>query len=310
MNVVINSNACRKACVITLTSPWVLLGLFSLLLLFSSSLLYVGYWAGQPTDSKVAVSTVSEEWRSDVSRQQQELEALRTSMSEHMDALAIKLGDAQAQVIRLNALGKRLTKIANLDEGEFDFEAPPALGGPFSPSAKGESLASADFIQLLSELEQQIDDREQQLTVMETLLMSRSLQKEVFPAGRPIEKGWLSSRFGMRTDPFSGKQERHKGLDFAGKMGSNVVAVASGVVTWSGKRSGYGQMVEINHGGGYVTRYGHSKENLVEAGDSVDQGQVIALMGSSGRSTGPHVHFEVLRNGREVDPSKYIKAAR
>jgi murein DD-endopeptidase MepM/ murein hydrolase activator NlpD len=130
------------------------------------------------------------------------------------------------------------------------------------------------------------------------------------PAGRPITSGWLSSYFGIRTDPFTGKKERHKGLDFAGKLGSDVVAVASGVVTWAGRRYGYGNLVEINHGNGYSTRYGHNDKITVKVGDAVKKGQIIAKMGSTGRSTGPHVHFEVLHKGKQVDPMSYIKTAR
>jgi murein DD-endopeptidase MepM/ murein hydrolase activator NlpD len=144
------------------------------------------------------------------------------------------------------------------------------------------------------------------LTVLDSLLMDRSRRERVMPSGRPVGSGWLSSKFGKRTDPFTGKQEHHDGVDFAGKEGSDVVAVGDGVVSWAGKRSGYGNMVEITHGDGYVTRYGHNKEPLVEVGETVKKGQLIASMGSTGRSTGPHVHFEVLLNGKTVNPGKYI----
>jgi murein DD-endopeptidase MepM/ murein hydrolase activator NlpD len=139
--------------------------------------------------------------------------------------------------------------------------------------------------------------------------MNRSLEAQILPTGRPIPDGWISSYFGARTDPFTGLREYHKGLDFAGKDGEEIYAVASGLVTWSAARFGYGQMVEINHGNGYITRYAHNRTNLVKVGDVVTKGQRIALMGSTGRSTGPHVHFEVLKNGRVVDPAKYVYAA-
>jgi murein DD-endopeptidase MepM/ murein hydrolase activator NlpD len=142
------------------------------------------------------------------------------------------------------------------------------------------------------------------------MMMNRNLQAEVKPAGRPITRGWLSSYFGSRTDPFTGRRAHHSGIDFAGKMGSDIVVVAAGVVTFSGRRSGYGNLVEVNHGNGYVTRYGHCSKNLVKVGTTVKKGQVIAKMGTSGRSTGPHVHFEVLYNGRAVDPKRYIHASR
>jgi hypothetical protein len=153
----------------------------------------------------------------------------------------------------------------------------------------------------------QIDNRMQQLTVLENLLMNRNLQDQVMPAGRPITKGWLSSHFGVRTDPFTGKRRRHYGMDFAGAEGSDVITVGAGVVTYSGSRYAYGNMVEINHGNGFVTRYAHNKENLVEVGEVVKKGQVIAYMGATGRATGPHVHFEVLQNGKVVNPLQYIR---
>jgi len=167
-----------------------------------------------------------------------------------------------------------------------------------------------DFVKSLHELTAQLEDRAQQMGVLETMIMTRNLQAEVMPTGRPITRGWLSSYFGLRTDPFTGRRVHHSGIDFAGKLGSDIVSVAAGVVTYSGKRSGYGNLVEVNHGNGYVTRYGHCKENLVRVGQTIKKGQVIAKMGTTGRSTGPHVHFEVMRNGRHVDPKRYIHASR
>ena len=157
-------------------------------------------------------------------------------------------------------------------------------------------------------LNEQLSSREQQLTLLEDIIMVRQLATETKPVGRPIGKGWISSYFGDRPDPFTGKIVMHKGIDFAAKDGSDIFAVADGVVTWSGKRYGYGNLVEINHGNGYVTRYGHNAETLVTVGDSVRRGQAISLMGSTGRSTGPHVHFEVLKNDRQIDPIRFVQS--
>ena len=139
------------------------------------------------------------------------------------------------------------------------------------------------------------------------MLSERNLQKASALTGRPINKGWMSSGYGHRTDPFNGRKAWHNGVDFAGVEGADVVAVAAGVVTWSGERHGYGNMIELDHGEGHVTRYGHNKQNRVNVGDVVKKGQVIATMGSTGRSTGPHVHFEVYKHGRAVDPASYIR---
>lgn len=260
------------------------------------------YWYGG-YESRIR----AEAWQQEFTRQRSEIAEARRSAQEGVDALAARLGQAQAHVLRLDALGQRLTRMANLDEGEFNFDSAPALGGPESESGS-EPVGLADFVTALDDLNRQLDHREQQLQVLENLLLNRNLQRQVLPAGRPVTGGWLSSRFGMRNDPFTGQRAHHGGLDFAGRAGAPVVAVAAGVVTHSGDRYGYGTMVEINHGNGYVTRYAHNRENLVSVGDPVKKGDQVALMGATGRATAPHVHFEVLYNGRVVDPLKYIRA--
>jgi murein DD-endopeptidase MepM/ murein hydrolase activator NlpD len=149
--------------------------------------------------------------------------------------------------------------------------------------------------------------REAQFDVLAGLLSAEQLRAEATPAGRPIRSGWQSSAYGARIDPITGERAWHEGADFAGRAGSDILAVASGVVSWSGYRSGYGTMVEVSHGDGLSTRYAHNQRNVVEVGDLVRRGDVIALMGSSGRSTGPHVHFEVFEHGRAVDPATYVR---
>ena len=267
--------------------------------ILSGVLLYTGYRLGNDELAYVA------EWQNDVQAQRTAIKEAKASASDHLDALTLRVGQMQAQLLRLNALGERLVSQAEIDDAEFDFDTLPPVGGP--QDATGLTPTELpDFLNMLDELNAGLDDREQKLTVLERLLMDRSLSERVIPSGRPILEGWLSSGFGKRADPFTGKQEYHKGVDFAGKEGSDVISVGDGVVTWSGKRSGYGNLVEINHGNGYVTRYGHNKESLVTVGDTVRKGEEIALMGSTGRSTGPHVHFEVLRNGKPVNPSRYM----
>ncbi|MCK5668827.1 MAG: M23 family metallopeptidase [Gammaproteobacteria bacterium] len=168
------------------------------------------------------------------------------------------------------------------------------------------SLGVIDFVEALQAVSQSIEDRSEKFTAMESMLLDSNIQSQILPEGSPVTGGWTSSLFGWRTDPISGKKGFHEGIDFAGRTGSNVSSVAAGIVTWSGKDSGFGRMVEISHGNGYVTRYAHNKKNLVAVGDKVEKGQKIAVMGSSGRSTGPHVHFEVVHNGRHVNPRKFV----
>ncbi len=243
-----------------------------------------------------------------VEKEQQQLAATQQDTAQQLQALTLRMAELQARLVRLDALGERLTSIAKLDKGEFNFNQRPAVGGPEAADSMT-GYTAPSFVDAIDQLTALVDDRQQQLEILESLMENRKLQDDTFLAGRPIKKGWMSSRFGHRTDPFNGRIAMHKGVDFAGKEGSEVITVAAGVVTWSAERYGYGQMVEVNHGGGYITRYAHNKENLVKVGDVVKKGQVLAHMGSSGRSTGPHVHFEVYKHGRSVDPAAYIHRA-
>jgi len=246
------------------------------------------------------------QWEADMAEQQRQLTATRTALEQNLDALALRLGQLNAHVVRLDALGARLTQMAGLDDGEFDFNSAPSVGGPEAlvSGIGGHDLGSV--IETLDKLDLQLSDRSQQLGVLEDLMLNRKLADEVHPEGRPVNSGYISSRFGERADPFSGRRAVHEGIDFAGRAGNDIIAVASGVVTWAGDRYGYGQMVEVNHGNGYATRYAHNAENLVSVGDTVRRGDVIARMGDTGRATGPNLHFEVLRNGRPVDPLTVI----
>ena len=199
--------------------------------------------------------------------------------------------------------------MADLEDGEFDFASEPAIGGPeeVSFAATGSAVAVPEVLADMQHLDSQLNDREAQLGVLESMLMDQNLSDRVYPQGRPVKSGWMSSYFGRRTDPFTGKPATHQGVDFAGKEGAEVVAVADGVVTWSSSRYGFGNLVEINHGNGYATRYAHNSENLVQIGEEVRKGQTVALMGETGRATGPNLHFEVLRNGKRVNPVTFIR---
>jgi murein DD-endopeptidase MepM/ murein hydrolase activator NlpD len=244
-------------------------------------------------------------WSADLLRQQAQIEDVKRVLQEKVNALAMRVGQMNANVIRVNALGKRLTRMANLDDGEFDFANPPALGGSEN-GADGQPAQIPNLTTMVDDLQGQLASREQQLGVLENLILTRELNKQVYPEGRPVQDGWISSYFGRRADPFTGYTAVHKGLDFAGPEGTKVMSVAAGLVTYAGDRSGFGGMVEINHGNGLATRYCHNEKILVKQGDMVRKGQEVALMGSTGRSTGPHLHFEVLKNGAQVDPLRFI----
>ncbi|MCZ6475250.1 MAG: M23 family metallopeptidase [Gammaproteobacteria bacterium] len=290
---------------IQLTSRRVWLSLTGLALLAGAGVFYGGFQAATHFGIVSPVHQVAV-WRADLAEQAASLEATQRDAKNNLDALALRLGQMNAHVVRLDALGQRLTQMAGLEDGEFDFAASPPLGGPEELVSGVDLDQVSGLISALNSLDQRLGDRQQQLSVLEDFLLNRKLQAEVLPEGRPVSAGYISSGFGNRTDPFTGRAAFHKGIDFAGREGADVIAVASGVVIWSGDRYGYGQMVEVNHGNGYVTRYAHNSENLVVIGDTVKRGEIIGTMGSTGRATGPNLHFEVLRNGRVVDPLTYI----
>ena len=236
-------------------------------------------------------------------QQKTELEELRARVEERVDALSARVGQVNAHVIRLDALGRRLTELADIDSREFDFDSAPAIGGPES---EGVASEVPDLTRMIDDLEDRLSLRDAQLGALEGVILQRELREQTLPDGRPVLRGYISSYFGERQDPFTGHQSFHKGVDFAGSRGSDVVAVGAGVVTFAGYHAGYGGVVEITHGDGYVTRYAHNQRVKVQTGQTVSRGDVVALMGSTGRSTGPHVHFEVLRNGRPVNPLGYV----
>ena len=265
---------------------------------------YLGFYIAKQQQPQKYISA----WQDEIETQRGMLASVENFSNTRINALTNKIGDMQGKINRINAVGSRLLSMADIKSDEFDFNKQISVGGP--STYKGNNVKVTELDELIALVNTQLESRELQLSVLEDLILNRDLQSEILPSGQPIKKGWLSSHYGMRSDPFTGKRTMHKGVDFAGKLGSDVLTVASGVVTWAGKRYGYGQLVEINHGNGYVTRYGHNQKVMVKEGDAVQKGSVISKMGSSGRSTGPHVHFEVLRNGKQINPQKYLSARR
>ena len=254
-----------------------------------------------------------ESLQGEVEYQQREFADAQKAAQRELNAMSVKLAELQAESTRINALGIRLTQIANLEDGEFNFEQAPAMGGArvrdgdqeFEIAPTGHQLGSS-----IDALSQQISIQSQQLALLESVLADRELDASLLPAGWPVRTGYASSSFGRRTDPFSGFTAFHRGVDFAGPRGSDILSVADGVVQFAGRINGYGNAVEIDHGNGYMTRYAHNDKNAVAVGDRIKAGQVIAKMGSTGRSTGSHVHFEVWLDGRVISPAQYLRNAR
>lgn len=237
--------------------------------------------------------------------QRDEVELLKESTKNQVTGMLLKLGEMQGELHRINALGARLVEHADLNPDEFSFDELPASGGPVGGSHIDYPVDNSVLDQINTMLNK-LEDKSQQLLALESILMNHHIDKQRYLSGRPVTSGWLSSYYGVRKDPFSGLPAMHKGIDFAGKSGDKVVATGAGLVTWSGERFGYGNLIEIDHGDGLVTRYGHNKELSVKIGDVVTKGQTIAKMGNTGRSTGAHVHYEVLRNGQQQDPLPFV----
>ncbi|WP_223669472.1 M23 family metallopeptidase [Kangiella shandongensis] len=263
---------------------------------------YTTKWALQ--QDLVSESAI-QKWQVELAQQKQELERAKRLSEDKVQALSSRLASMQAHILRLDAAGARLASEAGIKD-EFGFGEAPAMGGP-NEDVSADKATYHDVASSLDNIQSSIEAKEQQLFALESLLLDKNISAEQKISGRPVNTGWLSSPYGYRADPFTGKRAWHAGIDFSALAGSDVVATAAGVVTTVERKSGYGIFVEISHGDGYTTRYGHNKTVLVKKGDLVEKGEVIAKVGSTGRSTGPHVHYEVTRNGKRVNPWGYLK---
>ena len=243
--------------------------------------------------------------KEELSIQQAELIEIEKNANKRNFAISAELAGMQSSLWEIEAIANSLSTLAELPQEEFNFDRAVSQGG-----SSQEPVRKLDWPDLESQLQQlqlKLERRQKELKVLDDIVKERKSEKDSVLRGKPVKKGWYSSAFGRRVDPITGRPAWHAGVDFAGKLGSDVIAVASGVVVYSGRKDGYGNMVEIDHGNGVMTRYGHHDELKVDVGDFVKQGDVIGLMGNSGRSTGPHVHLEVLRDGRAVNPLKNIE---
>ncbi len=231
-----------------------------------------------------------------------ELQQVRRGAQQEINAMAARLGELQAQANRLNALGERLTRVGQLQDGEFNFNEPVGVGG----NDAGYDMKPAELEAGVAQLEKQFDASGQQLSVLEALLFNRELDKNAMPSRMPIANSYITSGFGGRANPIGGGGQYHRGIDFEADVGDPVLTVADGVVAFAGVKGGYGNVVDVDHGNGYVTRYAHNSRLVVKVGDLVRVGQEVAKAGSTGRSTGAHVHFEVWENGSVVNPRKFL----
>lgn len=238
--------------------------------------------------------------------QREEAQRAQEKIQGHLNAMALKLGDLEAQVMRLDSLGDRLAGVAGLKPQELPAKTVPGRGGAASTSMPARDLAVDEFATLLEGLRRKVDQRTDQLSVLEALLIQTSASQKFLPSRFPISDGWFSSNFGYRIDPFSGQSTYHEGVDFPAEHGTPIVAAASGKVITAEWHREYGRMIELDHGNGLVSRYAHASSLAVREGDLVVRGQQIAAVGSTGRSTGPHLHFEVRLNGVPQNPARFL----
>lgn len=290
----------RHSMVIKLKWIWFFLVTFALITGLLGHRLYKSYTATL-MQYKVASLTDNKAIESE------QISQLKRQSDQQLVLLATKVGELQAQVNRLNALGGRLAQEADLSNGEFNFDAPMPVGGPVT----SELVMNVDLrtlTQQIDEVANELRNNEEQMYLLESVLLSHHISDNSYIYGLPVAGGqaWVTSLFGVRKDPFTGKASYHKGVDIAGRSGLDITATGAGIVSWAGYRKGYGKLVEINHGDGYVTRYAHAKSVTVAEGDVVKRGDKVAVMGSTGRSTGPHVHYEVIKDGQQVNPRRYI----
>lgn len=301
MHIILLSRRHGAARSLSVELRWLLLALLLVLTTALAGGIAVGAWWAPATvtvHDEAQVNQVLDQQRAEVG-------AVRLDAQRQLDAFAAHVAELQARLTRLDALGERLTELADLDANEFDFSLNVGQGG--AEDTLGDSAyAPPPFMDELDQLSVRLDSREQLLEVLEQLIGERQLSEAEYLSGMPVRNGYMSSSFGRRVHPLSGRNTQHKGIDFAAKAGSDVVAVAAGVVSFSGVKSGYGNTIEISHADGYTTLYAHNQSNLVQIGDLVQRDQTIAKVGRSGRASGYHVHFEVTKNGRVVNPASYI----
>lgn len=270
--------------------------------LLCAVLFYAGYWLGKAHNPVYAGKL------NGVGTNKTRIAELKRKTQTSLRRLSLYVGYMKARVIRLNEYGKRMTKLSKIDAKDFNFSMNPGIGG-LENKVKGK-ISSKSLIEEINQLSAVLKDRELKLSILEILLIEAKLKRSTFPEGKPVRKsdGWIkmTSTFGMRIHPIKRRRIFHDGIDYAGKRGAPIYTVAAGIVTASGWRGGYGYTVDVFHGNGLVSRYAHNKKLLVKVGDKISKGQKIALLGSTGRSTGPHVHYEILKDGKPVSPHSFI----
>jgi len=305
VNIILVSNSSAKARSLTLTGTHVLMAAMVALGLFIAAVLMAQY-----VIVRFQSGTISNELRGWLaSAQDEELRKQELFTRQSLDAMAVRLGQMQAQLQRLDGLGARLAKLSGMKPQEFSFGQKPAQGGPLLTVPPQQDISMESMLRQLDDLNSLLGDRSDKLVALETLLQQDKLDKKMLPSIPPITVGWYSSNFGWRIDPFTGKNAMHEGVDYMVPAGTPIYASAGGVVVFAGLHPQYGNMVEIDHGNQIITRYAHASKILVKVGEVVRRGHEIAKVGSTGRSTGNHLHFEVRYRGVAQNPVRFLEKA-
>ncbi len=305
MNIILVADGHAKARTITLDWRHWAVGSALLLVVFLAFTLAFNFitlkWAAATQHPWLAAIVLAD--------QREEAARVQERVHGHLNAMAVRLGELQAQMLRLENVGERLARTAGLKPTELpSMDSPvPGRGGAIS-SLPSRNLSMAEFGGLVDTLSRQMSLRQDQYSVLEALLVHDSANRKFMPTLSPVLDGWFSSNFGYRIDPFTGQQSMHEGIDFPAETGTPIVATASGKVIFADWHPAYGKMIEIDHGNGLVSRYAHTSAMHVKEGDFVVRGQKIAAVGSTGRSTGPHLHFEVRLNGVPQNPARFLQA--
>jgi murein DD-endopeptidase MepM/ murein hydrolase activator NlpD len=306
LNIILVTGATSRARTLTLDWRHWTVGAFSLLVVFLVFTFMFNFvtlkWAAAVQHPLLQAFVLAD--------QREEAAKVNESVQGHLNAMAIRLGELQARVMQLDGLGERLAKTAGLKPQELPSAptgAAPGRGGAVS-SLPSRDLSVQEFADLVDKLGRQVEERSDQMSVLEALLVADSANRKFLPTKYPIVDGWYSSNYGYRIDPFTGQQSMHEGIDFPAGVGTPIVAAASGKVVFADWHPQYGKMIEIDHGNGLVSRYAHASTLLVKEGDLVVAGQRVAAVGTTGRSTGPHLHFEVRLNGTPQNPARFLQA--
>ena len=276
-------------------SFFILLVTFTTFLL-TSSVYFYGY--------KTGYKELSEDRLNDIAKYEKEINLIKIENKNKMDFFSKKLITISAQMETINALGNKIAKIAKIDKKDFNFTRPKYIGGKNKVSIEFEYDSNFDLY--LDDILFELSKKEDELNYTSKIINNLEMKEQFFPAGFPSEKGYISSKYGDRINPISKKKHFHKGVDIAYKLETDIIALAAGKVIFSGKKYGYGNLVIIDHLNGYTTKYAHNNRNLVKKGDVIKKGHIIAKMGSTGHSTGPHIHLEVLKNNKNINPNKFI----